>query len=98
MKSGRALRICPDLSRHFGGWKEQETEHEKNSDGGRTGSKLLEKIGALCRNTECQKKPRTVAASPAKRRKVATSNSRARSCVNQTTTKGRNICMRTLKK
>jgi hypothetical protein len=73
-------------------------EHEKGSDSGRAGSKLLEKIGALCRNTECQKKPRTVAASPAKLRKVAASDSRARSCVNPTATKGRNICMRTLKK
>ncbi len=35
-------------------WRtERRTEHEKDSDGGRAGSKLLEKIGALCRNTDC---------------------------------------------
>ena len=56
------------------------------------------KIGALYRKAERQKKSRTVAASSAKLRKVAASNSRAGSCVNQTTTKGRKVCMRTLKK
>ena len=58
----------------------------------------LAKIGALYRKTEYQKKPRTVVASPAKLRKVAASNSPPRSCVNQPATKGRNVCMRTLKK
>jgi hypothetical protein len=54
------------------GWlKERRTENEEGSDGGRDGSKLLANIGALDRKTECQKKPRTVAAS-SKLRKVAT--------------------------
>jgi hypothetical protein len=72
-----------------GWWKERRAENEKDSDSGRAGSKLLANIGAFYRKIECQKKPRTVAASSAKLRKVAASNSRARSGVNQTITKGR---------
>src|SRR6476659_6540807 len=93
--------ICRGESKNIwatsnGLWKERRTENEEGSDGGRAGGKLLANIGALYRKIECQKKPGTVAAS-SKLRKLAASNSRARSDVNQPTTTERNVCMRTMK-
>ena len=75
----------------------QGSEHYKDSDGGGAGSKLMEKIGALCRNTECQKKLEIVAAPPAKLRKVAASNPR-RAAVKRNNHEEKDRCMRNSKK